>query len=149
MPIKSFRGLLVQDEQVRLNLQTNDGQTGYRIVKFQLFPFDIDGSTSHEDLVTIWKEEQTALLTDVDFDDNRLLAAGYYVRSLNPSSPYVATISESTTIFDNEIFNQDIFVTYTTGQGGQKINYYLELEQIRLNVDEATVATLKDIRNTR
>jgi len=52
-------------------------------------------------------------------------------------------------IFDNEIFNQDIFVTYTTGQGGQKINYYLELEQIRLNVDEATVATLKDIRNTR
>jgi len=52
-------------------------------------------------------------------------------------------------IFDNEVFNQDIYITYTDNGGGsnEDINYYIELEQIKLDLSENTVATLKDIRN--
>jgi len=49
-------------------------------------------------------------------------------------------------VFDQEIFNQDIYVTQQCLQSGD-VNYYIELEQVKLNVDESTVATLKDIRN--
>ena len=53
-----------------------------------------------------------------------------------------------TTIFDNEIFNQDIYITFRDiGGATQSCNYYIELETIRLDLNENTVATLKDIRN--
>ena len=34
-----------------------------------------------------------------------------------------------------------------TGAGTSGVNYYIELEQIKLDIGESTVATLKDIRN--
>jgi len=53
-----------------------------------------------------------------------------------------------TIIFDSEIFNQDIYVTYADSQGSTgEMNYYIELEQVNLDLNENTVATLKDIRN--
>ena len=94
----------------------------------------------------IYREEQSSVDGVINFTNSSLLAAGYYVRSLNPSAPYVATISESITIFDNETFNQDIYVTMKSGQGGTNLNYYIELEGFPLASDEATVATLKDIK---
>ena len=142
---KTFRGLLADGGQEKIPLSTKDGSVGYRIIKFQFMPKDIDGSVSHEDLISIWKTEQATLLNDVDFTAGDLLAAGYYVRSLNPSAPYVATISESITIFDNEIFNQDIYVTMKSGQGAN-LNYYIELEQMNLDHTQNMSATLKAIR---
>jgi hypothetical protein len=145
MVVKTFRGLLADGGQDQIRLSTIKGKVGYKIIKFQFMPKDIDGSNSHEDLISIWKEEQTTLLNDVDFTDSSLLAAGYYVRSLNPSAPYVATISESITIFDNETFNQDIYVTMKSGQGAN-LNYYIELEVIPLDDAGAEYMTLKDMR---
>ena len=55
--------------------------------------------------------------------------------------------NSQTVIFDNEIFNQDIYVCHKAVTGTHPINYYIELEQIRLDLSENTVATLKDIRN--
>ena len=43
-------------------------------------------------------------------------------------------------------FNQDIFVTIDDSQNVAGANFYLELEQVKLSKDEATVATLKDMR---
>ena len=54
---------------------------------------------------------------------------------------------DQTIIFDNEIFNQDIYVTLAGGDYDASINYYIELEMIKLDLNENTVATLKDIRN--
>ena len=34
--IKSFRGILADGAEERITLHTNDGKTGYRIVKFQI-----------------------------------------------------------------------------------------------------------------
>ena len=78
----------------------------------------------------------------MDFSDNTLLGAAFYVD--RHSSAY--GVSE-TIIFDTEVFNQDIFITMTDTVGSQPMNYYIELEQVKLELSESTVATLKDIRN--
>ena len=46
-------------------------------------------------------------------------------------------------------FNQDIYVTHTDVLGAGACNYYIELEQFKLDLSENTVATLKDIRNIK
>jgi hypothetical protein len=145
MPIKTFRGLIADGEQDTIVLHTSDGATGYRIVKFEIFP-NLPGTQDIESTVQIWKESQSgisATTSTVDFSDQRLLGASYYAES--SSSAYNA--APNIVIFDREIFNQDIYVTNTETVGSQKINYYIELEQMALDINANTVATLKDIRN--
>jgi hypothetical protein len=144
--IVSFRGKLADDQIERISLGTIRGETGYQITKFELFPNDPAGN-NQQSLVQIWKEVVgSAPFQLVDFSENRLLGAGYQENDNSGATPLVI----ATVIFDNEIFNQDIFVTaYVEGSDVTDfINYYIELEQIDLQLDEATVATLKDIRNT-
>ena len=142
MPIKSFRGKLVDGGSQTINLHTNNGSTGYIIKKFQIM-MEQPGNTAQESLVKIYKIEQSTVPTSaatVDFSDNTLLAAAFQDTNVHPTEVVV---------FDNEIINQDIYVTYTDNGSGtnEDCNYYIELEQIKLALDENTVATLKDIRN--
>jgi hypothetical protein len=140
--IKTFRGLMVADTQDTIVLHTNTGSTGYRIVKFQIMG-NTPGTAEVEAVVKIYKVSQSTNTSQIDFSDNTLLAAAEhreFAASEDFSSPQVI-------IFDNEIFNQDIFVTYKTAAGSMKMNYYIELEQISLDLSQNTVATLKDIRN--
>ena len=44
-------------------------------------------------------------------------------------------------------FNQDIYITLRCHNAAADVNYYIELEQVKLDLNENTVATLKDIRN--
>tara|TARA_R100001594_G_C3857197_1_gene219983 strand:- start:73 stop:519 length:447 start_codon:yes stop_codon:yes gene_type:complete len=142
MPIKSFRGMLADLAKETIHLATNDGSTGYRIKKFQLIG-RTPGSMTIESVVKIYKIPQTGTPDGtVDFSDNTLLAAGYYIDNSNAVYPGFETI-----VFDNEIFNQDIYITHFDASTSEFINYYLELEQVKLSLDENTVATLKDIRN--
>jgi hypothetical protein len=148
MPTKSFRGKLADGLQQRIDLQTNNGMTGYRIVKFQIIdsvPGNAPGAVDPELVCKIYKTIQSAVDGVVDFSDNRLLAVAYY-QGGNLSTE----TNSSTIIFDNEVFNQNIFVTMNEGAGGTALgNYYIELEQIKLDLNEQTVATLKDIRNSK
>jgi len=147
MPIRSFRGMidssLGNDAIDTISLHTNDGSTGYRIVKMQIFP-NQPGAIDTEGTVKVYKIPQTTVDALVDFEDNTLLAAAYYTQNDGPNTTANTIIS----IFDNEVFNQDIFVTYDEiGGTQQKMNYYIELELMKLPLDQNTVATLKDIRN--
>jgi len=45
------------------------------------------------------------------------------------------------------VVNQDIYITHIDTNGAIPCNYYIELEQVKLDLSENTVATLKDIRN--
>jgi hypothetical protein len=142
MPIKSFRGLLGDLDKQTIRLATNNGSIGYRIKKFQLIG-RTPGSMTIEAVVKIYKTPQTGTPDGtVDFSDNTLLAAGYYIDNSNSVYPGFETI-----VFDNEIFNQDLYVTAFDASTGEFINYYIELEQVKLDLSENTVATLKDIRN--
>tara|TARA_Y100001973_G_scaffold68094_1_gene99423 strand:+ start:234 stop:677 length:444 start_codon:yes stop_codon:yes gene_type:complete len=144
MPIKSFRGKLADGAIETVSLHTNTGSTGYRIVKLNLFAAK-PGTASQESVVKIYKIPQTTADGEVDFSDNTMIAAGYLLNHVtatdNPAYMY--------TLFDNEIFNQDIYITHSEVKNSEEINYYIELEAMPLSLDENTVATLKDIRNIK
>jgi len=139
--IKTFRGLIADGAQDTIVLHTNDGSMGYRIVKLQLFG-RTPGAAGYESIVKIYKVSQTTVDGTVDFSDNTLLAVSYLE---GDGAPHYT--DKLTTIFDREIFNQDIYVTHHEQNGSLQCNYYLELEQIKLDLGENTVATLKNIRN--
>ena len=143
--IKTFRGLLVQDAIDTVVLHTNTGSTGYRIVKFQLMPHLFGaGSGELESIVKIYKVPQTAADEYIDFSDNTLVAAAI----INADSSADSYPTVLTTVFDKEIFNQDIYVTHKNQHGdAAAVSYYFELEQVKLDLNQNTVATLKDIRN--
>tara|TARA_Y100001951_G_scaffold100760_1_gene104667 strand:+ start:1123 stop:1572 length:450 start_codon:yes stop_codon:yes gene_type:complete len=143
MPIKSFRGLIADGGIDSVPLHTNTGTTGYRIKKLEVMsekPFFGDIS---EHCIKIYTIPQTAVDGEVDFSDQTLLAVAISTNHtsgwLGPPTPVI--------IFDNMTFNQDIYITCNDAQGSQAANYYVELEQVKLSLDQNTVATLKDIRN--
>ena len=137
--IKSFRGKLAHDEVSTINLHTNDGLTGYKILKFELMAQDPNEDL--ENSVKIFSVPQTAASVAVNFNDPTLLAAAMIWS--NASQVYV---HESNIVFDNTTINQDIHITNFDTAAAGSINYYIELEQVKLNMNEATVATLKDMR---
>ncbi len=147
--IKSFRGKIVDNGQDTIILHTNNGSTGYRIKKLQLMIEQL-GSADCEHIVKVYSVKQpdnipagTNLYSKVDFSDNTLLAAAQSSSGSNariyPEDHHV--------VFDNMTFNQDIFITHADNEGSASVNYYIELEMFKLDLNENTVATLKDIRN--
>jgi len=144
--IKTFRGLIADGAQDTIVLHTNDGSIGYRIVKFDVFPQNPGHTADKELLVQIWSVAPATHAagsgTIVDFNNNELLAVGYFTEN---SSGAVVT-GPAVVIFENMIFNQDIYVTNQDQSTGESANYYLELEQVKLDLNENTVATLKNIR---
>ena len=140
MTIKSFRGLIANGTIDTVSLHTNDGSMGYRIVKLQIISEDVvDDNTEH--VVKVYSTPQTTETTKMDFSDQTLLGVAV-TTSLN--NMYAG---QEIIIFDNMTFNQDIYITHVDGNGAKSCNYYLELEQVKLDLNENTVATLKDIRN--
>ena len=142
---KSFRGQLAPGKAQRIRLSTNNGLTGYKIAKFQIInktPHGVD-STLVCKIFTTPKVDADASAT-INFDDPTLLAVSIYEDQAVKTSPpqgYEAVI------FDNITFNQDIYVTMAdTDTNSDPGNYYIELEQVKLDANEAAVATLKDMR---
>jgi hypothetical protein len=151
MTIKTFRGLIADEDQDTIVLHTNDGSTGYKIVKMEIMTnIPHTAATDTEHIVMVWKVARTTaeltsiVTTQPNFSDNELLGVGIATNDVTGSGHgYWEDV-----IFDNEIFNQDIYVTHRD-EGGSTVacNYYLELEQFKLDLNQNTVATLKDIRN--
>jgi len=141
--IKTFRGKLVDQGIEIISLHTNSGSTGYRITKFEVMAVD-PFNTNSESICKLYTTAQTAASATIDFSDQTL--AGVAV--LNNSDSYNYNPGTSI-IFDNITFNQDLYVTNDNGDGTgtQSINYHIELEQVKLDLNENTVATLKNIRN--
>ena len=146
MVVKTFRGLLADGGQDRIRLQTIKGKVGYRIVKFQIVTKS-PGLAGYENIVQIWKSEISSVPTasaPIDFSDSDLLAVALTMSSDSQGyGPFTPA-----TIFDNEIFNQDIYITNTDNFSNIACNYYLELEVIPLDDAGAEYTTLKDMRQT-
>jgi len=139
--IVSFRGQIADGAIDQVYLHTNDGSVGYRIVKMEMM-HDEPGQQHAEHTIKIYSVPQTTADNAVDFSDNTLLAAGYLAD--NPDQAYPAS---KIIVFDNMTFNQDIYITHEDTTGSRAVNYHIELEQVSLDLNENTVATLKDIRN--
>lgn len=137
--IRSFRGKIANDGLETIHLHTNTGTTGYRIVKMDVIGQEPMG-TDQEAVLKIFSIPQTAATNTIDFSDNTLLAVAFY-----ENDAATAFFGDKHIIFDNVKFNQDIYITCKSSVGS--INYYMELEVLKLDLTENTVATLKDIRN--
>jgi hypothetical protein len=142
----SYRALMEQDDILRIPLSNmTQPEQGYKIRKLQIMPNDVDGSTSHECAIQVFLKNPGLARVDINFSDDTLLAAAYYARSAQGSSPYVIDSATESVIFDNTVFNQDIYVTYGTGQSGQKINFYLELEEVTMSKAEQAVVNFNAV----
>jgi hypothetical protein len=137
----SYKGKIEANTQEIIRLSTIQGKIGYRIRKLSIIGEE-PGEETVELILKIYKIEQDTINNTVDFSDDTLLGVAYLIDSSS-----TATVTADNIIFDNEMFNQDIYVTAVDASGSNRAtNYYLELEQFKLNDIETTMATLKDIR---
>ena len=142
MVVKTFRGLLADDAQDHIRLSTTQGKVGYRIVKLQAMQGS-PGVDTTESTIKIYKTSQTTIDAVVDFSDLNLLAVSLWHKFGNEYTP------TDTVIFDNQIVNQDIYITHSNTNGSAACNYYLELEVIPLTDQGAEYTTIKDIRTQK
>ena len=133
--------------QKTIRLRRIDGKTGYRIKKISCIQKS-PGALDNEGLIQIWSVERTTAeiaVKTIDLEDSTLLALDY-VSSSTTSNIYP---EDKTIIFDDVVFNQDIFVTYIDVRTvNDPMNVELQLEQISLDDVEATTVILKNFRNT-
>ena len=139
----SFKGTVGMGEQEIIRLKTNNGKTGYKITKFQIITTQPGAAgKSAEVIAQVFKTDQIGLITDViDFTNSDLMAVSFLGIESNGWN------NDAIIIFDNEITNQNMFITMTDSSGATvPTNYYLELETMALNDLQATQLTLKNIR---
>ena len=135
----SFKGIIAEGLQERIKLATQNGKRGYKILKFQTIS-KTPGVNDYETTTKIYTKSQAgAITTSVDFTEADLLAVSYIQDSSN-------LIMSESVIFDNEVFNQDIYVTSAGVTGTVPTNYYIELETVELSDTESTQLTLKNLR---
>jgi len=125
--IKTFRGKVADGGQDTVVLHTNNGSTGYRIVKLEVIA-PTPGAVNAELVTKVYTKSQTSVDGAIDFSDSTLIACAYWQESSSHDAPQSQTI-----IFDRVTFNQDIYVTCYDGSASNATNYHIE--------------TLKDIRN--
>ena len=140
MVVKTYRGNLADGAEDRIRLSTIKGKVGYRITKFEIIGSNPGSTENFQTVVQIWKTTQSSPSNAIDYTDSDLLAAGLYNFGTNGNGMNIVII------FDQEIFNQDIFISQSTANGSLAINYYFELEAIPLDDAGAEYTTLKDMR---
>ena len=139
--IKTFRGLLADGGQDKIRLSTKKGKIGYKIVKLQIFPNN-PGAASYEYCVKVFKILQLSVTNPVDFSDGNLLAVALYHDDTAADKADTGPV----VMFEQEVFNQDIYITAFDNVGTESVNYYLELETMNMTDNAAAVSTLRDIR---
>ena len=133
--IHSFRGLLVDGEQDKIGIQGSVGAVAWRIVKFQTIE-SAPGTSDVEIITKIYRESQDNIVGTIDFRDSELLGVAFYM-----SGNVTSETTSRTIIFDNALFSRNIYVsTLDVGAGTASINYYIELEEVK--VSQAGMAQL-------
>ena len=135
--MKTFTGRLVSDNnaenQDTIHLSGGDSSTCYRIHKLELI-----STSEHADIgavVKIYQNYQNIVTEVIDFKEDALLGAAIYRQDTGNNYPLSTVVT-----FDNEVFNQDIFITYKDNEtSSSQINYLLVLEEIKVKDAELAV----------
>jgi len=133
--VHSFRGLLADGEQDEINLERQNVNLAYRVIKFSVM--GIDSNENIESVLKIYREEQTTINDAINFTDTNLLGAALISQSAT-SQNYP---DDTSVIFDNVLFSRNIYVTLKGGDYTASVNYYIELEEVP--VSPATLMQLK------
>jgi len=126
--VHSFRGLIEDQGQIKIRIQGSVGATAWRITKFQAMGA---GDANYESFVQVWRNEQSSIPATgaPDFRDDQLLACLLYTQSTSGAG----NPEDLNVVFDNALFNRDIFVTHSESAGTASINYYIELEEVTIS----------------
>jgi hypothetical protein len=137
----TFRGSLGIGLQKKLKLSTIQGKVGYQITNFVILP-ERPGQDNPELIAKVFSKDQTGSITDqIDFGDSNLLAVALFHGSAD-SDPF-----GNTTIFDNEIVNQDVYITVEDASGDTRPGqFYIEFKTVALTDIQSTQLTLKNLR---
>ena len=136
--MKTFRGKLAEGNQDKIHLAGGDESNGYRIKSFKIIS-DEPMAAAVEAVVKIYSISQASATAGVDFSDDTIIGVATYSETDSLNYPLTQII-----IFDHEVFNQDIFVTYKSASSSSaSMNYYLELEQIEMPKGEQAVVNFK------
>jgi len=134
--VHSFRGLLADSGEDEINLERQNVNLAYRIIKFDLIPYE-PGGLDAEHIVQVWKESQSTPGSTIDFSNPDLLAAGYCSNDTSGD----AYPTRQTVIFDNVLFSRNIYVAHKIKNGSGSINYYIEIEEVPV-----TASTLMQLK---
>jgi hypothetical protein len=97
-------------------------------------------ASNSEYVSKIYRESTGASDGTVDFSDPDLLAAAFTTdRSVGAAAEFVT--APVSVIFDNVLFSRNIYVTNYEGTSSNKLNYYIEIEEVP--VAAATLMQLK------
>jgi len=134
--VHSFRGLLGDGGQDEINLERQNVNLAYRIIKFELIA-NKPVTSANESVVQIWRESQSSASGEIDFSLTDLLGAGVY--SNQTDTTYYP--DDTSIIFDNTLFSRNIYITHKNETGSGSCNYYIEIEEVPVNA--ATLMQLK------
>ena len=145
--IKTFKGKIPIGVQEKIHLSTADGLTGYKIKEFKIIS-STPGTGTNELVGKIYLTDQTNNITNtIDFNETDLIAASFSHVGESTGTTVSNSFSE-TIIVDPETFNQDIFVYITDVHGGAiPANFFIKLEQFKIDLTTSTYHTLKNIRS--
>ena len=134
--VHSFRGLLADGGQAEINLERQNNNVAYRIVKMATIGSTY-GSSNQQSVVKVYREKQTVeeISSTIDFDDVDLLAVG-----VTSSESGVQNVPQSV-IFDNTLVVRNLYVTHVENVAALLCNYYIELEEVP--VTSSTLMQLK------
>jgi len=124
----SFKGLLADGAQERIRIQGATGEIAWRITKFQIMMKTPGTGGGTESIVKIYREEQTTVDGVIDFGNDELLGAAYISEQDNAQYPPGIVI-----VFDNALFSRNIWITHNDIDGSHNINYYMELEEVKVS----------------
>jgi len=134
--VHSFRGLLGDGGQDEINLERQNLNLAYRIVKFQVMGNN-PGIEIQESIVKIYKEKQSSIDGVVNFNDQDLLGVATWMYHSNSAYPQ----GTQPVIFDSMLFSRNIYITHDDVSQTFSCNYYIELEEVP--VGAATLMQLK------
>ena len=126
--VHSFRGLLADGGQDEISIQGSVGEVAWRITKFEIMP-TLTGSVDAELVAKIFRENQTSIDGDIDFNNDELLGAvAFKIKQTDSRYGWGPTV-----IFDNALFVRNIFITAVDTEGSNVTNYYIELEEVKVS----------------
>ena len=138
----SYKNSIANDSQERIKLTTLKGKKGYRLKKFQVMN-NQPSSQDYEQVYKLYKVQQSTITNVVDLSDSDLIGVVFDNGQGGTPGRFWNQI-----IMDNEVFNQDIYITMIAAAGGGTTsgNYYIEMEQMDLSDLQATQLTLNNLR---
>jgi len=134
---RTLRGIV--DSGVSKRLIVDDGRLnhGYRVVRFEIFPVDVQNGAADCSGVLSLDYDGTTL--EFRADDNRQIAWS----STTVASSYA--VNNKTDIIDpDHVVIMDLWVLAYTLATDNRINYLVELEPVELTNDQAILSLIKE-----